>query len=52
MNIFSNPNFSGNVTRTKTVTVLGALATSVDWNEDLKNKNSVFFISTATKLYE
>ena len=48
MNIFNNPNFSENVTRTKIVTVFGALATSVDWNDDLKNKNSVFFVSTAT----
>jgi len=48
MNIFSNPNFSRNVSRTKIVTVYGALATSVDWNDNLKNQNSDFFVNTAT----
>ena len=48
MNIFNNPNFSGNVTRTKIVTVHGALATSVDWNDDLKNENSEYFVNTAS----
>ena len=48
INIFNNPNFSGNVTRTKIVTVHGALATSVDWNDDLKNENSEYFVNTAS----
>ena len=42
MNIFSR-----NVIRTKIVTVSGALATNIDWNDDLNDKNSELYLNTA-----